>query len=104
MRSVSGHPGIPVGLDDGESVGCSVGRFDKLGVGVGSDDGALEGGDVVGIGKGLVDGSNDRAIVEGDSFVAKVASLLVVFWLGSCDGLCDGPVLICSRSRPDSGV
>jgi hypothetical protein len=51
-----------------------------------------------------VDGSNDEAIDEGDSFVAKVASLLVVFWLGSCDGLCDGPVLICSRSRPDSGV
>ena len=51
-----------------------------------------------------MDGSNDGVLVEGDSFVAKVALLLVVFWLESCDSLCDGPVLMCSRSRPDSGV
>mmetsp|Transcript_23962 Transcript_23962/g.51729 ORF Transcript_23962/g.51729 Transcript_23962/m.51729 type:complete len:140 (+) Transcript_23962:375-794(+) len=101
FKSSSGHPGVVVGLDDGELDGASDGCIDKLGDVVGPEDGELEGKDVDGIDEGLVDGGGfggldgaydgDR-LEEGDCFVTMLPSLFVVDWLMVLDGLSDGAI------------
>ncbi len=89
---MSGHPGISVGLDDGQFDGYSVDLSDKLGAGVAPVDGVLDGSDVEGLPNGRRLGGIDNgaiikadtftdmgAHVEGGTFVDMVAISLVVF-------------------------
>lgn len=70
---------MPVGLDEGQFEGLSVGLSDTLGVEVGSVEGVLEGGGVV---EGLPDGrrlgniETFGAIVKGDNLSDMVSSNL----------------------------